>query len=139
MLSTLSDKSYVIINSKIAANMFILGARLYFCDIVMTIFIVGASYSFSGYLHRDTSTGVGHWWLSNSSYFSNLCTLGRDMASPKRKGIIDDTTPMICNIEAIEKKEYVVRMFLNYLKLFKLVLTKLSCFVIIARFDFTHC
>lgn len=30
--------------------------------------------------------------------------------SPKRKGIIDDTTPMICNIEAIEKKEHVVRI-----------------------------
>lgn len=35
--------------------------------------------------------------------------------SPKRKlkGIIDDTTPMICNIEAIEKKEHVVRIFLE--------------------------
>ncbi|XP_068713818.1 PX domain-containing protein kinase-like protein [Montipora foliosa] len=27
--------------------------------------------------------------------------------SPKRKGIIDDTTPLICNIEGVVKKEYV--------------------------------
>ena len=57
-LSALSDKFYMIINSKIAANMFISVARLHFCDNGMTIFIVGASYSFSGYLHLDTSTGT---------------------------------------------------------------------------------